>query len=123
VETTIGGRCREARERAALTRDALVQAMAQHGVTVATQTLWRWETGEREPPGYYLQALIDVTGTDPAWLVLGTASPACAKLERIRQILDEPAPSASAEAGALGAVAAVRNLERRRHGRRASDGS
>lgn len=104
VGTTLGGRLRRAREEAGLRQEDVARATG-----VSPRNVIRYEQDELVPSADYVRLLADRTGRDAAWIVMGTDSPAHARLdaiakalhaspEMVRAILDcEPGPRPSPE--------------------------
>lgn len=106
MQATIGGRCRLARKEANLTQDELAEALG-----VSQRTVVRYEGNQQEAPASYVAGVAKITGADPGYLLAGTDSPAHAKLEKIREILDQPIKGAP-EDPAFDAPAVARASER-----------
>lgn len=101
---------------------AFMRALNNEGISVSRKTFDGYESGEKDKdiPGIYIAAVARLTGKDPAWLLSGTASPAHAKLEKIREILDQPIkaePEDPAWDAPGVALAAERLLRRKKRGR------
>ena len=104
----IATRCEEVREAAGISREKMVAILAEEGHSLHPQTMRRWEKAQRDVPAWYLQALIDVLGADPGWLLGCEVSPAYGKLDAVRaklldilELLDAPlvSPTAGDAAG------------------------
>jgi len=112
VQTTLPERLRQAREAAGLSQRELAERITRDGVAVSTQTVMRYELGERVPPADYVAALSRVLTVDAAWVVLGAGSDAHRRLEAIRAILDAPVVIAPDAGPVLDAVEAVQRQKR-----------
>jgi transcriptional regulator with XRE-family HTH domain len=112
VQTTLSERLKQVREVAGLSQRELAERITAGGVSVSSQTVMRYEQGERVPPADYVAALSRVLSVDAAWVVLGTGSDAHRRLEARRTILDAPVVTSPDEGTVLDAVEAVRRTER-----------
>jgi hypothetical protein len=99
----LGARCEEVREAAGISREKMVAILAEEGHSLHPQTMRRWEKAHRDMPAWYVQALTDILGTDPSWLLGRERSPAYAKLDAVRvqlqgilDLLDAPVLSPAA---------------------------
>jgi transcriptional regulator with XRE-family HTH domain len=81
-----GGRLEEAILRAGIKKSALAASMGVDAARIS-----EWLAGRSVPMGHHMIALVEALGCDANWLLTGAGRGADArKLERIRQILDEP---------------------------------
>lgn len=72
---TFGARLRAAREEAGLSRPALARRLHAVGAPAEALTIYRWERGQRSPRRQHVEALADVLGVEPDWLLTGTGEP------------------------------------------------
>ena len=112
MQTTLPERLKAVREAAGLSQRELAERITRDGVAVSTQTVMRYELGERVPPADYVAALSCVLSVDAAWVVLGAGSDAHRRLEAIRAILDAPVVIAPNASPVLDAVEAVQRRKR-----------
>jgi transcriptional regulator with XRE-family HTH domain len=114
VQTTIGERCALARSAAGISQEEMVEELRRRGRKASVRALIDWERpegekGQRDPPSWFVADVAEVTGEDSGLLVSGVRSPAHAKLEKIRAILDRPPnePAEDEDDGTRGVVDAV----------------
>ena len=98
----IARRLRQAREEAGLTLKDVAQ-MTGAGVA----SVGRYERMEVKPTAEYIATFSRMLGADAAWILMGTESPAHAKIEMIQAVLDGRVPTPSAGASQTEAVSLV----------------
>lgn len=72
---TFGARLRAAREAAGYSRGELARRLHAAGTPAEVVTVYRWERGQRAPRRRHVEALADVLGVEPDWLLTGTGEP------------------------------------------------
>ena len=115
VQATIGRRCREAREEAGFRKKAaFLRDLAEEGVSLDRSTFRRYESGlsDKDIPAKFVVAVAKLTNTDPAWLMVGTASPVHKRMGVARKLLEKALtklnPQLSGEGSALNAARIAR---------------